>query len=227
MKTNEAITNYLNLLFCNVGWPNVGDVTGILPSGTAGNLYLSLHTAYPGNTGSQTTNEAAYGSYARVPVVRSAAEWTVATPQVTNANTITWPSCTSGSETETHWGIGTDSSGAGHLLYSGVIGSAFNGFTAETSGNITVPVAILVVNDTVTFYAMVSDWTFPTGITQGQVYYVKTVSGDVITVSATLGGTAITISAAGAGSIAQAAPLLVSTGIAPSIPGGGLVLMER
>lgn len=84
-----------------------------------GNLYLSLHTADPGEGGVQTSSECAYTPYARVLVTKDAAGWNVAGPQATNATDIVWPECASGSETITHVGIGTAATGAGQLLYSG------------------------------------------------------------------------------------------------------------
>ena len=81
-------------------------------------------TSSPGEAGDQTTSEATYGSYVRVSVARGAAQWTVAgdTPTtVDNDNAITFAEASSGSETITHVGIGTDSSGAGNLLWSGAL----------------------------------------------------------------------------------------------------------
>jgi len=87
----------------------------------AGSLYVSLHTADPGEAGDQTTNEIAYTSYARVAVARSGAGWTVTANSVSPAADITFPAGTGGSGTATHWGVGTASAGAGVLLYSGTI----------------------------------------------------------------------------------------------------------
>jgi len=88
------------------------------------NLYVSLHTADPGEGGSQTTSECAFGSYARVTVSRSGTGWTVTGNTATNAATISFPECTSGSETVTYVAIGTASSGAGQILYSGALTSS-------------------------------------------------------------------------------------------------------
>lgn len=102
----------------------IGDAAGLLPSAGAGNLYLSLHTSDPGEAGDQSTNEIAYTSYARVAVVRSGSGWTVSGAQGSNAAIVTWPASTGGSGTATHVGIGTASSGAGKLLFSGALGSS-------------------------------------------------------------------------------------------------------
>lgn len=120
-KSNSLENSLLLLVFNNSNIANVGDATGLRGSSTAGSLYLSLHTADPGEAGSQTTSECAYGPYARVAVARSGAGFTVTSNSVSPAANVDFPAATSGSETATHWGIGTASSGAGVLLYSGTI----------------------------------------------------------------------------------------------------------
>lgn len=70
------LQNVLKLYFQNVDHANVGDAAGLQNSAGAGNIYVSLHTADPAG-GDQTTNEASYGSYARVAVARGAGTWTV------------------------------------------------------------------------------------------------------------------------------------------------------
>lgn len=85
------------------------------------NLFISLHTGDPGEAGSQTTSECAFGSYARVSVARSGAGFTVASDTATNAAVISFPECTSGSETVTHVAVGTATSGAGQIIYKGAL----------------------------------------------------------------------------------------------------------
>ena len=120
-KSNSLENSLLLLLFNNTNIANVGDATGVRGSSAAGSLYVSLHTSDPGEAGDQTTNEAAYTSYARVAVARSGAGFTVSTNSVVPAAAITFPAGTGGSGTVTHFGIGTASSGAGVLLYSGTV----------------------------------------------------------------------------------------------------------
>jgi hypothetical protein len=119
--TNSFETSLLSLIFENANIANIGDATGLRGSSTAGSLYISLHTADPGETGSQTTSEATYTSYARVAVARSTSGWTVSGNSVSNDAAVSFPAATGGSNTITHFGIGTDSSGAGTLLMSGAL----------------------------------------------------------------------------------------------------------
>ena len=85
------------------------------------NLYLSLHTSDPGTSGNQTTNEAAYTSYARVAVARTSGGWTVTGLNAVLTSPITFPTATGGSETETYFGLGSASSGTGKLFGRGTI----------------------------------------------------------------------------------------------------------
>lgn len=120
-KSNSWENALLLLLFNNTNVANIGDATGLRGSSTAGSLYVSLHTSDPGEAGDQTTNETAYTSYARVAVARSGAGWTVTGNSVSPAATVAFPSCTGGTATITHFGIGTASGGAGVLLYKGTV----------------------------------------------------------------------------------------------------------
>lgn len=120
-KSNSWENSLLLLLFNNTNVANVGDATGLRGSATAGSLYVSLHTADPGEAGDQTTNEITYTSYARVAVARSGSGFTITGNSVSPASTISFPAGTGGSGTATYFGIGTASSGTGVLLYSGTI----------------------------------------------------------------------------------------------------------
>jgi hypothetical protein len=115
-KGNTNAQNFLKLLFQAVTWANVAiNAT----SGPLTNLYISLHTANPGATGDQTTSEAAYTGYTRIPVVRTSSGWSIAGQTISNVAAITFPQSSSGPEIETYAGLGTAVSGAGVLLYFG------------------------------------------------------------------------------------------------------------
>jgi hypothetical protein len=114
---NELLEHILN----NANIALIGDATGLRGSATAGSLYVSLHTSDPGEAGDQTTNECAYTDYARVAVARSGAGWTVTNGTAVPAANIDFPPASGGTETATHFGIGTASSGAGKLILKGAI----------------------------------------------------------------------------------------------------------
>lgn len=120
-KSNNWEDGLLNLLANNTPYTLVGDAAGLLGSTADGSLYVSLHSADPTEGGDQTSSEAAYTSYARVAVARDGTGWTVSAGALTPQAAITFPAGTGGGETVTHFGLGTDASGAGKLLYSGTV----------------------------------------------------------------------------------------------------------
>lgn len=117
-KSNAFENDILDLIFNATAIANLADNAGTSP---LTDLYVSLHTADPGEAGDQTTNECAYTSYARVAVSRDSGGWTVSSNSVSPAANIDFPAATGGTETATHFGIGTDAGGAGNLLYSGTL----------------------------------------------------------------------------------------------------------
>lgn len=225
MLTTAAIDALLKHIYQNLAWTNVGDAAGLLPSAAAGNFYISLHTADPGAGGNQTTNEATYTGYARIPIVRSASGFTVASGVVSNAALAAFAACTGGSNSITHFGIGSASSGAGNLQDRGVLGSNLGPFVGENSNDtITNKGHGLSVNDQIVFYARPGD-VLPTGITEGTIYFVKTVTDvDNITISATQGGATLDITADGDGLMFKVVPLAVSNTITPQFAIGALTV---
>lgn len=117
-KSDSLENSLLKLLFNAVAIANVADNAA---SGPLTTLKVSLHTADPGDAGDQTTSEATYGGYTRISVNRTTGGWVVTTNSVSPAATISFPTATAGSNTITHFGVGTASSGAGILHYSGTV----------------------------------------------------------------------------------------------------------
>lgn len=104
-------------------------------------LWLSLHTASPGASGNQSTNEATYTSYARVSIARTSAGFTVASGVGTLTSAVNFPQCTGGSETETFVGVGQASTGATNLFYYGPLSppiSVSNGTTPQLTTGTTI-----------------------------------------------------------------------------------------
>lgn len=117
-KGNTFESDLLALIFNGTA---IADLAENDSSSPLASLYVSLHTNDPGDAGSQTSNEATYTNYARVAVTRDNTGWTVSGGTVENAAAITFPQCGGGSESVTHFAIGTASSGAGKILYSGAL----------------------------------------------------------------------------------------------------------
>lgn len=122
--TNAFETAMLALYFNNTDHANIGDAAGLQNSAAAGSFYISLHTADPGETGTQTTSESAYTNYARQAVARSGAGWAVSGNNASNAAAIVFPTGGATGSLVTHFGIGSDVSGAGNLFFSGALTSS-------------------------------------------------------------------------------------------------------
>jgi hypothetical protein len=119
----------LKLIFNGVGIANIADNAASSP---LTNLYIALHTADPGVGGSQATDECTYGGYARQGVARTSAGWSVTGNSVSPVADVVFPIASAGSETATHFSVGTLASGAGKILYSGEIDVPFEIATGVT-----------------------------------------------------------------------------------------------
>lgn len=120
-KGNTFENDLMKLVFNATAIANIADNAASSP---LTNLYVSLHTADPGEAGDQTTNEATYTSYARVAVARSGSGWTVTANEAVNAALVQFPQCTGGSNTITHVAVGTASSSTGKVLYKGALAAS-------------------------------------------------------------------------------------------------------
>lgn len=217
-KGNVFENDLLLLLFNNTNIALIGDATGLRGSTVAGSLFLALHSADPGEAGDQTTNEVAYTGYARMAVARSGAGFVVTGNSVSPAANVDFGQCTAAPATYAYWSIGVAASGASKILYKGVIGANLGGFTALATDTITIPgLAGVAVNDNIAFFASPGD-VLPTGVTEGTVYFVKTLTGNDITISTTSGGVTVDITAAGKGRAMKVTPKVMTIGDIPRIP---------
>lgn len=118
-KSKTFENDLLKLIFNGTAISGLADNAAASPTTT---LYLTLHTADPGETGVQNTNEVAYTGYARVAVARTAAGWVVTDNSVSPANSIEFGEMTAGTpQTATYASIGTNSTGTGKILYRGAL----------------------------------------------------------------------------------------------------------
>ncbi|HUS95668.1 MAG TPA: hypothetical protein VMX97_02895 [Hyphomicrobiaceae bacterium] len=122
-KGNTFETDFLALIFNAAAIANIADDAG---TGPLTDLYVSLHTADPGETGTQDVSETAYTGYARVAVARTAGGWTVSSPggvgTVNPVANIDFGECSAlPGAAITHFAVGVAASGATKLLYSGTV----------------------------------------------------------------------------------------------------------
>ncbi len=115
-KSNSFENDQLKLWFNATALANLADNAASSP---ATNIAVALHTADPGEGGSQATSESAYTSYARVNVARTSGGWTVTANSVSPAAAIDFPAGTGGSGTVTHFSVGTGVSN--YMMYSGTV----------------------------------------------------------------------------------------------------------
>ena len=80
-RSNAAIQASLDHMYLNAPITYIGDSSGLLASSTAGNLYVALFVG---------ASEAAYGSYVRIPVPRTALGFSRTGNVVTNVSQITF-----------------------------------------------------------------------------------------------------------------------------------------
>lgn len=223
MKSDTFRNDILKLIFQATAIANLADNAASSP---LTNLYVALHTADPGTAGGQTTSECAYTSYARVAVARSGSGWTVTGNSVSPAAAITFPAATGGSETATMFSVGVAASSTSKILRRGVLGSRLGPFTGATSDTITIPgLSGLAVDDRIVFLA-VDGSSLPTGITGGVAYWVKTVSGDAVTISATQGGSTLDVTAAGDGLAYRCTPIAITSGVTPQLTTSTAIIEE-
>jgi hypothetical protein len=124
--SNDFETDLLTLAFNNTNIGNIGDATGLRGSTTAGQLFVALHTADPGEAGNQGTSEISYTGYARVGVNRAsgAGGFSISGNTVSNVSAVAFGLCTAGSGTATHFSVGYQSGGATKILVSGALNAS-------------------------------------------------------------------------------------------------------
>lgn len=116
--SNATETALLALIYNATTWVNYAINATSSPET---NIVVALHTASPGEAGTQSTSEAAYTSYARVNVARTSGGWTVTNDTVNPAAAITFPTGTGGSGTGTHFSTGKSGGGATAILNYGTV----------------------------------------------------------------------------------------------------------
>jgi len=113
-KSDTLEQQLLEAIFKDPSFTALGSIT------LGANLYLALHTADPGDAGTQATSEIVYTGYARAAVARGAG-FTRTGSSVSPAADVVFPGSTSGGVTATHFSVGIASSGATAILYSGAL----------------------------------------------------------------------------------------------------------
>lgn len=204
-------------------------ILGNTPYSAPATIHLGVFTVAPSDSGGGT--ECSAGNYTRKAVTNNTTNFpnavggskSLATPQDFVTANADWAPVGNPAVAFGYFDAGS----GGSLLYWGWLGSdAGRIFTAESAGEtLSVPGHSLIVNDVVRVVAVPGS-TLPGGLSAGVTYFVKTVSGDQITLSATLGGATLDITASGSGLIAKIAAKPILNGDTASFQAGSLVITE-
>jgi hypothetical protein len=216
-------------------------------------LYLSLHTWDPGESGVQTTNEVSYTGYSRAAVVRTTAGWTcsVLTGGVQNTGGAVFGTCTGGTATARWLGIGSASTGGGVLYFRLPIVASGQQWSAgitniravggTTANWITVAAyangATTFADDDLIAIQPNYEEAMPSGLVSTSMYYVKTGTKEgtypdpiSFQVALTVGGAAVDLSPATnqcqACQIIRIAELAIAANTIPTLPVTGLSLFN-
>lgn len=161
--------------------------------GVAGDPFVALHSADPGDTGA--TNELTGGGYARQQVAFGAA----AAGTLSNTGAITWSVPAGDVAAWSVWSLVTAGDCYQTGFFSTVAGLALVRAGSDVTNNDVQSNAHgLAANDRVEF-EVIEGLTVPAGLTAGTLYHVIStgITTDSFRVSATQGGSAIDITAAG------------------------------
>lgn len=114
-------TAILALIFNATAWANYADNAASSPQT---NIAVALHTADPGTSGTMSTSEAGYTSYARASVARTSGGWSISgtgPASCSPVSNISFPAGTGGSGTVTNFSTGKTGGGASAILWSGTV----------------------------------------------------------------------------------------------------------
>lgn len=164
-------------------------------NGTPATLYIGFTTTIPSATAAGT--EPSTNGYARIAVTNNSTNFPAATSRQKKLATAVETAVATGGNIGKIYGLNFwDASSSGSRKRFALLSDAF-GFiaTALATDVLTVPGHNLAVSDEV-LVRTIPGATFPAALTDWTRYYVKTVSGNDITLSATDGGTTIDIAAA-------------------------------
>lgn len=198
------------------------EVFGATAFAAPATLHVGLHSAYPNEAGSGA--ELSGNNYARAAVTNNTTNWpNYSADQKANGQPITFNTA-SGNWLEAVAFSIWDAASSGNMLARGWLGNDPGKlFTATVADVFTAPGHSLVNDDKVAVIA-VPGGTIPTGVSEGTIYFVISVSGDTFSLAATQGGAAINITVAGAGLIKKVVPKTVNNGDTLSFPASSIVI---
>lgn len=117
-KTSWFQEALLDLIFFGTTIPNIAQNASSSP---LTQYWISLHTDDPGEAGNQSTNEATDPDYERKPLARSGSGFSRTGNVVSLVSLLQFEPYASATEQIKYFGLGTDESGTGRLMYTGPV----------------------------------------------------------------------------------------------------------
>jgi hypothetical protein len=211
MSFVNAIENsIINHMLRNTAWTSPGT-----------SVYVGLISAIA-NGETPSVTEITGGAYARQQVQGTAA-WTAPAGSGTdNVNEIAFPAATGAAWPEVV-AVGIwDALTAGNLMMVDWLATTRYAFTALDAGDVFTAFGTGLANGDRVVLQAVDDSTLPTGVSADTIYFVVGVSGNTFQLSTTSGGSAIALTANGAGKVVRINPRTVNVGDVFRFPIGNL-----
>jgi hypothetical protein len=117
-KSDTTEGAVLDLIYLATAWANYADNAASSPQT---NIQIAAHTADPGDSGTMSTSEATYTSYARGTIARSGSGFTRTGNSVSPNALFSFAAATGGTNTLTHFSTGKTGGGAAAILHAGTI----------------------------------------------------------------------------------------------------------
>ena len=178
-------------------------------------------------TNVESATEVTGSGYARLAIGTSHFGNAAASGSITNTVVPIFPVASSNYSADVI-GFGVwNASTAGTLLRKAYLTSgSYRTFTMVASTDIATAPGQSFVNTDKVIVLTQSGTAIPTGLTQGTIYFIISVSGNTFQLSLTSGGAAINTTADGGGKIVKVVPQTILTGQTPSFGVGTLVFTE-
>lgn len=179
-------------------------------------LYAAMHTAYSATGGNEVTG----GTYARVAIT-----WGAPASEVVSLSGTPYSLNVPASTTVEYVGYWDALTGGNFQGMEPLGGAAAFGFSAPSgTGVLLAPgSATYAANQQVVVFAPGGS-VLPGGLVAGTIYYVKSPSTDSFSLSATSGGSAITLTADGSGIVQAITPEVFASAGVYSLTGGSWTL---
>lgn len=209
-------SDYLEAAVLNI----LGGTTPTVPA----TVYVALFTTLPSDSGGGV--EVSGGGYARVAVTNNSTNFPAASGgSKSNGTLIDFGTATLDWGDVIGWGI-FDAASSGNLLWWGQLQGARKVFSGLASTDVITSTSHGYADGTKVRVEAIGALSLPTGLAASTTYYVRDSTTNTFKLAATLGGSAIDLTADGVGYIYEWKNQTVNSGNPVSIPISGLTITE-